>query len=170
VLSALRKCSRRVATQAVLDLFRSKTEDNEFGCWMWLGAVNNSGYGCFSFSDEKLAHRSSFAMHKGPIPAGLDVCHSCERYRKPRDISYRRCVNPAHLSADTRSANIRDAIANGRGNTGERNGHARHTDGDVREVRRLLSLGMSQREVAVCCDMHQTTVSQIARGTRRSRA
>jgi hypothetical protein len=51
------------------------TED----CWIWVGAINNKGYGVLSHSNQKkgsrLAHRFAWILYRGEIPAGLWVLH-----------------------------------------------------------------------------------------------
>lgn len=70
-------------------------------CWLWkpLGSVN--GYGQFTCNGKtRLAHRTSYELAKGEIPAGLTIDHLCR---------VRNCVNPAHLEAVTRAENLRRA-------------------------------------------------------------
>lgn len=87
------------------------------GCWIWLGESNNDNYGMFRPRPGALrimAHRYSYEIHKGPIPAGMDVGHLChdravEDGSCPggKDCGHRKCINPAHLEAQTRSDNTR---------------------------------------------------------------
>ena len=68
------------------------------GCWLWTSWVDRHGYGRLKKDGRmKLAHRASYEMTKGEIPAGLEIDHLC---RNPS------CVNPDHLEAVTRHENI----------------------------------------------------------------
>jgi hypothetical protein len=70
------------------------------GCWIWMGALNNGGYGVFGISHglNKIAHRYAYELLRGPIPNGLHIDHLCR---------VRSCVNPAHLEAVTQLENNR---------------------------------------------------------------
>lgn len=70
-------------------------------CWLFVGGLTD-GYGMFQ---QQRAHRFSYIFHKGKIPKGLYVCHSCD---------VRNCVNPDHLWLGTHRDNMRDAWAKGR--------------------------------------------------------
>jgi hypothetical protein len=72
------------------------------GCWEWTGPVNDSGYG--RVGGKARAHRTSYEMHKGPVPPGLFVLHTCDN---------KTCVNPSHLYVGTKSDNAKDAWARG---------------------------------------------------------
>src|SRR5687767_3511182 len=51
-----------------------KTEE----CWLWIGAVNAQGYGSFRYARRVgKAHRFSYEIHRGAIPAGLTLDHLC---------------------------------------------------------------------------------------------
>ena len=75
------------------------------GCWLWVGTVNDRGYGTF-WNGKKTyrAHRFSYEMHIGPIKEGLEIDHLCR---------IKTCVNPDHLEAVTHRENVL------RGNAGQ---------------------------------------------------
>lgn len=69
-------------------------------CWEWTGYKSSLGYGQIMGADQKLrgAHRVSYELAGGVIPAGYHLDHLC---RNPR------CVNPAHLEPVTPRENTR---------------------------------------------------------------
>lgn len=77
------------------------------GCWLWL-AFQQHGYGRFHISGNrslKLAHRVSYVIHKGQIPKGMLVMHTCDNGL---------CVNPDHLVIGTQADNLADMRRKGR--------------------------------------------------------
>jgi hypothetical protein len=69
------------------------------GCWLWMRRVTKDGYGLTVFKGcTVFAHRHSYRLFKGPIPAGLMLDHLC---RTPR------CINPDHLEPVTPRENMR---------------------------------------------------------------
>lgn len=80
-------------------------------CWDWSGSKDSNGYGRIHFAPEpgqrrcELIHRIGYAIHHGPIPAGMVVMHTCDNPS---------CVNPKHLRLATQAENLRDRDAKGR--------------------------------------------------------
>jgi hypothetical protein len=119
-------------------------------CWMWLGALNNDGYGGFrigSLMDK--AHRVSFRIYKGEIPVGMQVLHSCDRPG---------CVNPNHLSVGTILRNQHEAWARGL----KKNAH-RVSPHDVIAIRES---NLPQKELAKFYGVSQPQISKIKRKIR----
>jgi hypothetical protein len=70
------------------------------GCWVWLGSVNDGGYGRIGIkgsSNTKLAHRVSFELFIGPIRPRMTIDHLCRVHG---------CVNPAHMEVVTQKVNV----------------------------------------------------------------
>ena len=81
------------------------------GCWLWEGAKYQNGYGWLKvFGKVVSAHRFSYELHKGSIPEGMHILHSCD---------VRHCVNPDHLRVGTHQENMREAAERGRMPTGD---------------------------------------------------
>lgn len=76
------------------------------GCWLWVGSVGKLGYGIVDVNGKHAnAHRISWELHRGPIPAGLCVLHQC-------DVP--GCVNPDHLFLGSLRDNTQDMLRKGR--------------------------------------------------------
>lgn len=93
----------RLKAQVVL----SNIKTTERGCMEWQGFRHPKGYGYIGMKDSKNehTHRVVYRGVRGPIPAGWDICHTCDN--PP-------CVNPLHLFAAPRVANLIDMRNKGR--------------------------------------------------------
>ncbi len=130
-----------------LKRFWDKVEKTD-SCWIWKAHKLKKGYGHFHFIDKDvLAHRFSYELHKGKIPEGLFVCHSCD---SPS------CVNPDHLWLGTNKENRDDAECKGRAKyfgftipkKGIENNKHKLTETQVIEIRELKKTGKSYRKIA----------------------
>jgi hypothetical protein len=68
-------------------------------CWLWLGPLNEAGYGRVLYARQERrhrAHRLSFYLTRGYWPAD-DCSHLCHR---------RDCINPDHLVDEPHAANM----------------------------------------------------------------
>lgn len=86
-------------------------------CWNWLGG-NDGRYGEIYWNGRRIkTHRASWIIANGPIPEGVEVCHSCDNPA---------CINPKHLFLGTHSQNMKDARAKGRQPIPHELGHLPH--------------------------------------------
>lgn len=74
----------------------------ETGCWEWRAVRDSHGYGSIKVNGtHRGAHRVSYELLVGPIPAGLELDHLCR---------VRHCINPAHLEPVTHRVNTLRAL------------------------------------------------------------
>lgn len=78
-------------------------------CREWLRARSKNGYGQIRIGGRggklQYVHRFVWATIHGQIPAGMEICHTCDN--PP-------CFEPDHLFLGTRLINARDAAQKGR--------------------------------------------------------
>ncbi len=130
------------------------------GCIEFTGYRDRIGYGTIRGNNGKKqqAHRVSWELRHGPIARGMVVRHKCDN--PP-------CCNPDHLEIGTHADNSRDMVIRGRSLHGERNGRARLTDEQVRQIRSLAELGVDQRSIARRFGISHAYVSYLANGKAR---
>lgn len=126
------------------------------GCWLWLGTLHEGGYGEFrkknAGSKRIRAHVFSYKLHKGAVPEGQFVLHTCD---------VRCCVNPDHLYAGTKKQNTHDAIRRHRFPVGENHHRTKTTETQVLAIRAdIRAQHVIASEYGVC----QMTVSNIKTG------
>ncbi len=138
--------------------FWSKVDETA-GCWWWKAGKRGDGYGAFAVGDKQIgAHRFSYQLHKGEIPAGMVVMHTCDQPL---------CVNPGHLVLGTSAENSADAARKGRRLPGSKNHQAKLTEAQVLELRaRYAEGGISQVRLAAEYGVSHALVSFIV--TRRA--
>lgn len=120
------------------------------GCREWALKLTHRGYGTTTCGSDIRggAHRISYAAFKGPIPANMDILHSCDN--PP-------CIEPKHLSVGTDLDNVRDMLAKGRDNYRKRQrlcGAGQHPmkgENVIFRMRKLKSGRLSpSRECRIC--------------------
>lgn len=91
-----------------LERLRRKARPNKkTGCVFWAGSKGDHGYGFIGFGGKSwLTHRLAWYAHRGPIPKGHHVCHSCDN---------RGCIAIEHLFLGTPQENVTDMLRKGRG-------------------------------------------------------
>lgn len=130
-------------------------------CHVWTGARRN-GYGALvvGYNAKKQpvkegAHRLAWMAQNSPIPDGLFVCHKCDN---------RLCVRADHLFLGTAQDNNADRVSKDRGIKGGQVNTCKLTEDQVKEVVRLYSSGVLQKELARMFGIAQANVSAIVRG------
>lgn len=129
------------------------------GCWLWTAGAFPSGYGEINVeipggkSYQSGVHRIAYQEFVGPIPDGLNVCHSCD---------VKLCFNPEHLFLGTDTDNMRDAAVKGRLLHGEEHSWAKLSAADVKQIREEYATGnTTQKALAERYGCTQGNVNQI---------
>lgn len=151
------KCHRASVVRPIEERFW-ECVDKSGECWLWTRGKDRDGYGAITGAGRKSlrAHRVSWEIHFGPIPEGLYVLHNC-----PGGNDNPSCVRPSHLWLGTNDENMADCSAKKRNCFGENNGAAKITEGDVLEIRRLHSIGVSRKELIAKYRLSKTTIGFI---------
>lgn len=123
-------------TDLLVRFSRRITRDSG-GCWRWTGQTDKDGYGIVSpyRQNQKKAHRVSFELFEGPIPAGMQIDHLCR---------VRSCVNPDHLLPVTCHENIV------RGDTGTRDARTACPAGHPYDEINTLRNARGHRQCRTC--------------------
>ena len=133
--------------------------DRDDDCWGWTGGLVKDGYASFSWDGKRhLAHRLSYEVHKGPIPKGKCVCHTCDNPW---------CCKPDHLWVGTEQENQDDMYRKGRDplRFGENNPGAVLNEDKVREIKRLLAEGRhKQTEIGAMFRVSKGAIWDIKHG------
>lgn len=80
-----------------LNRFLNKIQfPDDDGCWNWIAAKNDGGYGVFTYPGFQYAHRFMFFINNGVVQKDKMIDHVCRN---------RSCVNPLHLREVTAKQN-----------------------------------------------------------------
>ena len=125
-------------------------------CWEWTGTLNKKGYGVVRIQGVNFtAHRLSWLLFNGGGWRGLQVLHRCDN---------RKCINPNHLFLGTNADNLADRQAKGRQSRGEKHPTAKLKEFEVKEIRRLVSVGMEIAKIAQNYNVHWSTIYNMIKG------
>lgn len=133
--------------------------DEKTGCWNWIGAKKNRNYGGFCYNGKfEKAHRVSWILYKGEIPAKMCVCHHCDN---------ESCVNSDHLFLGTHTDNMQDKAKKGRSNPcrGDKASWKKLNSDDVIQIRSLYKTGnYTQRGLAKMYQVSQSAILFLLQG------
>ena len=136
-----------------LKRFADKCKINQStGCWEWIAGINRYGYGHFMMRDPKRmerAHRVSYFLFNGKIPAGRLVLHRCD---------VKHCVNPAHLFVGTQKDNVEDCIRKKRKPIGDAHPNAKLTAAAVKAIRKDTRV---ERLIALDYGVTESTINDV---------
>ncbi len=156
------------------------------GCWFWLAAKTENGYGKCWFSGKlHQAHRISLFLFKGFDLYSPELgCHNCDN---------QFCVNPDHLFIGTHQDNVDDCIRKGRFHgmrqsnkprpldhtllrgrrgdyqipcRGSDNPRVKLNESDVIWIRQNYRNPYSAKELAEKYSVNSSTITRIANGKR----
>ncbi len=154
--------------------FAAKVNKIPGGCWEWSACIHvTTGYGLIRWEGKtQKAHRVSWKINNGEIPAGSYVLHACDN---------RKCVNPDHLSLGDHVQNMRDAVERKRFPTGdahhtrrnpewmskgEKHPSAKLKRSDVFKILWAHRAGATITEIAEAYPVHRQQVARIVSGER----
>lgn len=128
-------------------------------CLIWPFAHNTTGYAQVSSDNRRqlVSRIVCEAAHGAPPTPDHQAAHECGRGTDS-------CVAKRHIFWKTRLGNKADELVHGTRNRGERQGHAKLTSANVREIRALKGR-IRSREIAKRFGVSETTISGIYHGT-----
>lgn len=127
------------------------------GCWDWKGIIEWTGYAKLGIRPPIKAHRASWLIHKGKIPKGLLILHTCDN---------RKCTNPNHLWLGTHSDNTQDMIKKGRINRpkGSELKASKINEEDAKNIKILLKNGLTCSEIGRQYKVSRKIIFRIKNG------
>lgn len=152
-----RFCSRSCKKKPLEERFWKHALKSD-GCWIWKGPKDQDLYGIIGGYPHQgkniRATHASWLIHRGPIPEGKRLCHTCD---------HPPCVNPEHLFLGTDAENQADAARKGRKLRGERNNMAKLVTWQVLEIRAKASEGSSYAAISRIYGVTPEAISLIVK-------
>ena len=128
------------------------------GCWDWKGKLHHSGYGVIQWNGKQIgAHQASYIIHKGEIPNGEWVLHTCDN---------KRCTSPFHLYLGTAVDNAFDREHRNRRPKliGKYHPNAVLNERKVKNIKKLFKKGVPVSEIARRYMCGKSTIEAIKNG------
>lgn len=144
-------------TESSKEVFQRHIKKLENGCWIWTGLIRDD-YGLIKYKiNSKIhqyrAHKFSYFLHKGEIPSGLLILHSCDN---------KLCVNPDHLTLGSDKKNAKDRVERGTIRK------SRFTKEDVQQMRKLKEEGQLYTYIGKQFNTHPTHAQYLLDGRVKS--
>lgn len=151
-----------MTTSLIQRFWRKVQIDDSESCWLWQAFRNPKGYGMISNGGYMaLAHRVSWAIHNGKVPANKYVLHRCDNPS---------CCNPKHLYIGTNADNVRDKVERGRSSwprperAGEGHPMVKLTTEAVMEIRSEIGIRGAGVRLARKYGVRPSTITMIQKG------
>jgi len=136
------------------DVFKHADMRSREECWPWLGPFggrpDRKRPYFMAHRKRTMASRWVWIVTYGAIPEGMLVLHNCDNGDAPIG-----CVNPHHMYLGTSEDNTKDMTDR------QRHGLTHYV---VRNIRRLIDQGRTQKEIGSLYGISRETVSAIATG------
>lgn len=139
--------------ETIKERFLKYTSIDNSGCWLWTGNIDYYGYGRLGFKMKTYrANRLAVLIFKN-IDAGKNfVCHKCDNPR---------CVNPDHLFLGTQKENMADCKSKHRTAIGKKNGMAKLSEDDVKNILLLSKSGLTHQEIGNKFNVSRSNIGSI---------
>jgi hypothetical protein len=146
---------------SLLERFWAKV-DKSGDCWLWTAVLDHRGYGHIRVGDRMAsAHRTSWELAFGPIPAGPGYHGTCVLHR----CDTPRCVRPEHLFLGTNEENMADMVRKNRQAKQRGDGHpsSKISSHHVAVIRALHAWGvpLSLRRLAEMFRVSPAEISHV---------
>ena len=148
----------------LIDDLQSHTFTTSNGCKEWTRAKTSDGYGVVRVgATNKFVHRLVAEQKFGNI-SGKVVRHSCHNPS---------CCNADHLMLGSHQDNMNDMVAADRQAKGERNGYAKLTEKEVKQIKErfksaVKGIRSNAKQLAMEFNVSSSTIRSIINGSRWS--